>query len=906
MSISQTKTSRTKTSRRKIPKMNIFRKVTRETLKKNRTRTIVTIIGIILSTAMFTAVTTSISSVRSYMIECCIYQKGDWHGRYLNLPSGEAEDFVNNPEVESAALAQNIGYADVGSQNEYKPYLFVMGADDLFLDRMPVHLTEGRLPDNSTEIILPAHLFSNGCVEYHIGDSLTLQLGDRYYGDERLDQGTGYWPEEEGSPGETLVLRETRTYTVTGFYERPDFEDHEAPGYTAITLWDSSRPVETEAAYFRMVHPGTTREFVNGLEGTASWNSSLLRYEGSFGSATMQNMLYTMAAILMALIMFGSVSLIYNAFSISVSERTKQFGLLSSVGATRKQIRKMVFMEAFDVSVVGIPLGIISGILGIGITFHFIGDKFYAFYGIKGIGLHLVISPASLVIAAVIAYFTVLISAWIPSRRATRVTAIDAIRQSDDISVRARQVKTSPVVQKLFGLEGTLAQKHFKRNRRRYRATVISLFASVVLFISTSSFCRYLNDMAGGVLENYDYDIRCEWTEFERSSGENYSLEQAAADLSAVEGVVRWSAVKEFATQKELPWDQLPEETRLKLEKAGYEKNSPYYVIVAIYGVDSHTWSEYLKEAGLNEAEWKPSADQNLSDFPGIILADTKTFNSETQRYEKTTLLRDTVKTLPLLIPDQEKWQAWKNSPEAEQADEEEYDRKYKECCDALDLELGAFADTLPFGLNRNSSNSISIVYPMEVFETYFDDRDTSELIYLKTDDHKSCMEKLKTTAGEKGIPESWLYDVYADNEENENLATIINVFSYGFIILISLISLANVFNTISTGILLRRREFAMLRSVGMTEKGFNRMLCYECILYGTKSLMLSLPVSFGITWLIFRTVMDVYDTDFYLPWSSVAIAVASVFVVVFATMLYAMRKVKKENLIDALKNENY
>lgn len=197
--------------------MNIFRKVTRETLKKNRTRTIVTIIGIILSTAMFTAVTTSISSVRSYMIECCIYQKGDWHGRYLNLPSGEAEDFVNNPEVESAALAQNIGYADVGSQNEYKPYLFVMGADDLFLDRMPVHLTEGRLPDNSNEIILPTHLFSNGCVEHHIGDTLTLQLGDRYYGDEKLDQGTGYWPEEEDSPGETLIIRETRTYTVTGF-----------------------------------------------------------------------------------------------------------------------------------------------------------------------------------------------------------------------------------------------------------------------------------------------------------------------------------------------------------------------------------------------------------------------------------------------------------------------------------------------------------------------------------------------------------------------------------------------------------------------------------------------------------------------------------------------------------------
>ena len=137
-------------------------------------------------------------------------------------------------------------------------------------------------------------------------------------------------------------------------------------------------------------------------------------------------------------------------------------------------------------------------------------------------------------------------------------------------------------------------------------------------------------------------------------------------------------------------------------------------------------------------------------------------------------------------------------------------------------------------------------------------------------------------------------------------MVTIINVFSYGFIILISLISLANVFNTVSTGILLRRREFAMLKSVGMTEGGFNRMLSYECILYGVKSLMYGIPVSFAVTWLIYKSVMGGYDTTFHLPWTAVFIAVCSVFLVVFSTMLYALSKVKKDNLIDALKNENY
>ncbi|MDY4970551.1 MAG: ABC transporter permease [Lachnospiraceae bacterium] len=861
--------------------MNIFRKVTWETLKKNRVRTIVTIIGIILSTSMFTAVTTSISSIRAYMIESCMYQKGDYHGAYLNLPADEMNDFVQDEEVESAAFAQNIGYAAIGSQNAYKPYLFVMGADELFLDRMPVHLTSGRLPDNSNEIILPDHLFSNGCVEYHIGDTLTLQLGDRYYGDEKLDQSSGYWPEEEESPGETLEIRETRTYTVTGFYKRPDFEYHESPGYTAITLWDSSRPTETAAAYFRLTHPQTARLFASTLEGTTSLNTSLLRYEGAFGSESMQTVLYLMGAVLISLIMFGSVSLIYNAFSISVSERTKQFGLLSSVGATRRQIRQMVLEEAFDVSIVGIPLGIISGILGIGITFHFVGDKFYVLYGIEEVALHLVVSPAALIAAAVVAFLTVLISAWIPSRRATRVTAIEAIRQSEDINIRAEQVKTSPVVQKLFGLEGTLAGKHFKRNRRRYRATVISLFASVVLFIAASSFCRYLNDLAVGVLENYDYDIRCRWTEFETDRGETYSLEQAAENLAATEGVACCSAVREYSADKEISWNQIPEETREKLQKE-YEEDSVFPLMVRICGIDSRTYETYLKKTGLSvsgfdETAWKENGGHEPSRFPGIVMAETNTYNSTSQRYEKNMLLEDSMKTLTL---------------------------------QTLDLEIGAFVDSLPFGLNQESSNTVFVVYPMEVFRSmeplFEDDGAVSEMIYFKTTDHRTGMENLKQTAKENGIPENWLYDVSADYEENENLVIIIRVFSYGFIILISLISLANVFNTISTGILLRRREFAMLRSVGMTEKGINRMLSYECMLYGGKALLYGLPVSFGITWVIFRIVMNVYDTGFYLPWTSVMIAVGSVFFVVFATMLYARGKIKRENLIDALKNENY
>lgn len=885
--------------------MNIFNKVTRKTLSKNRTRTIVTIIGIILSAAMFTAVMVSVSSLMKYMKECSIYNSGDWHGCFLDVPADQIENLENEDKVDSVAWAQNIGYADIGSVNEYKPYLFVMGIDSLFGKRMPIHLSEGRMPDNSNEILLPDHLFYNGGVEYQLGDKLTLELGDRYWEDERLTQGLGYMPEEDASAGEKLEVKETRAYTVVGFYERPDFEDYEAPGYTAITLWDNSRPTEDAAAYFRMVDPRDTYDFVSVMEdtyGTGSWNSDLLRFEGASQYDSYYTMLYGLAAILTGLIMFGSVSLIYNAFSISVSERTRQFGLLSSIGATKKQIRKMVFAEAAYVSVIGIPLGVLSGIVGMGITFHLIGNKFYAFYGVKEVSLKLSVSLFSLLIAVLAAYLTVLISAWIPSRRAVRVSAIEAIRQSEDISIKARQVKTSALTLKLFGLEGTLAKKHFKRNRRRYRATIFSLFASVVLFISASSYCSYLTNAITGVYENYDYDISCDWGEFNQDEENRISLEQGAAILGQTEGVTQYSFVKITGMDIDISSDMMPEDTRKILFGDGNSEQAQNSINMSIYlyGVDAVSYDSYLKKMNLD-----PSRYHDTKHPLAIVMDQSKQFNPETQRYETVDLIKPEFQKLTVGMLDYDKWNHYTQSSEFKNASVEEYTAKEEELTQDIELEIGTCSEELPFGLN-DSYTHLAVVYPIEVFETLIPDSYAGEQIYFKTTDHVKGMENLEKTAEENGIPKETLYDVYATSESNRNLVTIINVFAYGFIILISLISLANVFNTISTSILLRRREFAMLKSVGMTEKGVSKMLSYECLLYGIKSLVYGIPVSFVITYLIFQSIGAGYEMDFYLPWTAVGIAVCSVFFVVFFTMLYARNKVKRDNLIDVLKNENY
>ena len=457
--------------------MNVFNKVTLESLKKNRTRTIVTIIGIMLSAAMICASTTLVSSMQNFVLRCAIHIDGDWYGAVYDAAYKDYEDIRDSDRVFSAAYAQVLGYAKIDSANERKPYLYVLGGDVAsgYFKTMPVHLILGTLPKDSTEIILPEHLTSNGKVNYKLRDTVTLDVGDRMLDGRRLGQDTPVYTYDsetqvEIMSGERLENTEPRTYTVVGIYERPTFEDYSAPGYTALTAADTKSADQSLIhCYFKLHKPAGVYDFVKEMGYTQeyryAYNTKVLLYSGTAPFDSFLTAFYSLAAIIIALIVFGSVSLIYNAFSISVSERTRQFGLLSSVGATRKQLRRMVLFEALAVSIVGIPLGILVGIGGIGITLLLIGDKFFSIVRVN-IPMRLCVSWQAVVIAAVIALVTVLISAWIPSKRATRASAVEAIRQSMDIKVSGRPVRTSKLAYKLFGLPGVLAGKHYKRNRK--------------------------------------------------------------------------------------------------------------------------------------------------------------------------------------------------------------------------------------------------------------------------------------------------------------------------------------------------------------------------------------------------------------------------------------------------------
>ena len=907
--------------------MNVFSKVTLESLKKNRTRTIVTIIGIMLSAAMICASTTLVSSMRNFVLRCAIHIDGDWYGAVYDAAYKDYEDIRDSDRISSAAYAQVLGYAKIDSANERKPYLYVLGGDVAsgYFKTMPVHLILGTLPKDSTEIILPEHLTSNGKVNYKLGDTVTLDVGDRTLDGRRLGQDTPVYTYDsetqvEIMSGERLENTEPRTYTVVGIYERPTFEDYSAPGYTALTAADTKSADQSPIhCYFKLHKPAGVYDFMKEMGYTQeyryAYNTKVLLYSGTAPFDSFLTAFYSLAAIIIALIVFGSVSLIYNAFSISVSERTRQFGLLSSVGATRKQLRRMVLFEALAVSIVGIPLGILVGIGGIGITLLLIGDKFFSIVRVA-IPMRLCVSWQAVVIAAVIALVTVLISAWIPSKRATRVSAVEAIRQSMDIKVSGRPVRTSKLAYKLFGLPGVLAGKHYKRNRKKYRTTVVSLFMSIVLFVSAAAFTDYMMESAEGGLASDQFDLIYA-AESDASAamtpdallellfsepnvtGGTYTKKQFLQGDISREYVTAMFADRfsSFGTESE---DAAPKELGI----SGY-----------LYFVADAEFNRLLEKYNLKEADYY-DRDKPL----GIALDRNIELDRRLEKYVTLDTLQGDGCVIEGLYYVEIDGYYRKDSRIDENGNKvvlyqnrdnenDIIELPYEESFAKYTLRSEKTIEEAPFFVSRSTPVAINMIYPYSMLESVIPEAALNQFrnteYFLTSSNHTASFENLATVLTENGLSSRQLFDYAANAETNRNVVTIIRVFAYGFIVLISLIAVANVFNTISTNISLRRREFAMLKSVGMTQKGFRRMMNYECLLYGSKALLLGLPVSCGITYLIYRAVTTAYETSFHLPWAAIGIAVLSVFLVVFATMMYSMSKVKKDNPIDALKNEN-
>ena len=857
--------------------MNIFARITARTMKENKTRTIVTIIGVILSTAMITAVATLGGTFQNFFIEYTKEQDGSWHVAGLSLPVKEAEKAEKQAEVVNSTKVAELGYARYEHLlSPMMPYLYVQSFSENTRSMLPVALKEGKFPEKQNEVIIPDYLNANleEGNQILIGDTLPLELGEREYKGERLSQINSYMGTETKAE-ESFVPKEKREFTVVGIYDYSSLVTSiGAPGYEVYAGPGNETGSYTDI-YVELKDIKKTYDFqkeVFGGYGSVT-HESLLRWYGVVDNDRFSTVYTGLLLILTAVIMTGSVLLIYNAFSISLRERSTQFGLLSSLGATKKQLRQSMRYEAFMVSLIGIPLGVLSGIAGIGITLHFIEEGLSQWLYGESKEIPLVVNAGAVLLSVMIAFFTVFISVWIPSKRIKRLSPMEAIRASEDIKIRPGEVKTGGWVFKIFGLPGMMADKNYKRDRKKYRTTIVSLSISILLFTTAALFQIYLIETGSFVMDVPAADVECVLYEPDKDG------EKTDKILEKTEGIEEIFSYEKLYLMMQVPSEILGSvfEGREVMTDENYTVISAETVILP-----NEVFEEMAKKEGISLSAYKNT------EVPRFLYTENEhTYNSSTQRYE----------TQDYFLENGEKRAELGWITTSGKAEKEIFEPQGE-------IILGDAVEKLPEKMGiRNTDFTLFMSESMyQDFSEYFLRTDPIKTYNIKCENPGVVSETLEKELKEQGIQSENVTDLHALYQQDRNTMMAVQILTYGFIILISLIAVANVFNTISTNFMLRRKEFAMLRSMGMSPKGFNRMLYYECLIYGSKSVLYGIILTVMVSYVICKVIGIGADAGFVIPWGALIIAIAGVFLVVFASMIYAMCRIRKNNIVEELK----
>lgn len=876
--------------------MNIFNKVTLQSMRRSRTRTLVTVIGVALSAAMITAVATCSVSLLNYLTNGSIEKYGGWHVEFPEVPYSFVQERMQDEGVNGAAVYQNIGYAALeGGKNPDKPYLFVAGFSEEAFEMLPVNLISGRMPETDSEVLVPAHVAANGGVNFAVGDTLTLSVGNRIAGDRNLSQHDSYrLADAAGKEQEILIPQEERTFTVVGICERPAFEEYIAPGYTLITVAGQRNRPDSFSVFITLRNPRQVHTYAASASIHTSndnstsaisypyiLNDNVLRFMGLSGDRLINTLLYSVGGILVALIMSGSVFLIYNSFTISLNERTRQFGILASVGATAKQLRNSVLFEGLCIGAAGIPIGMIVGIGSMGLVISVVTKNFgNILYSDVPLTLH--VSVSALFGAALVSIITILISAYIPARKAAGTPVMECIRQTNEVKVESEAVEISSLAQRMYGLEGTLALKNFRRNRKRYRSIVLSLVLSIVLFVSTNAFVTYLTQTADQAKVVTDYDIG-----FSARDMDNDELLRLYDKLKTANGVTKssYQVVAEYFCT--VPSDELSD--AYWKSTGAHSPDKTVDLPVNIQFLEDNACLDIIHGLGLSEEEYTGNQasllavakmDDNSKDVKGVSQLSDMFLSSAVNisLSPRTDGKRNPAKTQNTRIS----------------------------CVEFVPPDIPPISGNVEL-----QPYSFQIIVPYSLMDQAAPSVETADVMIkgmgFQSENPSRTAEEMTTMIQAAGVTADYLLlNTYKMLDESRNYIFIANVFAYTFIIMISLIAVANVFNTISTNIKLRRRELAMLRSAGMSDRDFNKMMRFECAFYGIRALLFGLPIAVASSWLIYRGMFfgGGESLQYVFPWGSIGISVFSVLLVIFITMMYAVSKIKKENIIEALRDD--
>lgn len=820
--------------------MNILNELTVKSLKKNKRRTVLTIFGILLSVALITAITTFVSSMQGSLVDFAKKNSGNYHILVENVPKDKQKYLLHNEKAEKKIVIQTIGNAkplslqyEEGVNEENATKIKVRAVKKENFSDLGMILQSGKFPQSENEIVIPEHFRGDYTTKIRVGDKLKLNIDGK-----------------------------EKEYTVSGISGMSAVEFHSEEGMLGCSLFtisDDEKISENIDVAMLMKNPKDTFAFREMLEKELGLhelqiNNILLDFQGAVVNANVLVVLKVLAGMVIGIILLTSIFVIKNSFDISITERLKQYGMLVSVGATSKQIRKNVLFEGVILGIIAIPLGVLLGVGAIWCTLQVVMKILEGTSFGGEVELKMYVSVVAILIAVAIAIVMIYISSLIPAKKAQKVSPMEAIREAKDTKLEAKKLRTSKLFRKVFGIEGEIARKNLKRSRKKYRTTVFSIFISIVLFLSISSVRIYGQEMQNMKFAKMDYNLIAHYDEDDL--GKQGEIFRRA---SKVDGVKKAEIVKVWiGDPKNISFTKTAEKSRGIEEFTQEEKDKEAQYV--FYSLSNETYKAFAKELGLSYEEVKDK---------GILCDTSISFvrDEEDEKAKKT-------KYHELAVKEGEKLQF-----------------------DGGEIEIVKRADRLPF--TQNFYYGINVI----VSEEWMSHRDFRyDGLYIDAEDTMKVRENMEKITGKDG----WTYMDFAEQaRENNSINLIISIFLYGFVAVISIIGITNVFNTITTNVALRSREFATLRSVGMTDKEFKKMIWYESFLYGTKSLLYGVPVGLGLSYIFYRQFTNILEMSYIVPYQQVIICILFVFIIVCLTMQYSVKKVEKQNIIETIRSEN-
>lgn len=855
--------------------MKVLNDLSIQDLKLNKKRSIVIIIGIILSTALICGVAGLVTSFQKTMVDTAKEGQGNYHTIFYNVPKDELKYIEENREVKDYFLSEELGYSYLPNPKnvEETPIVNVISMNDKFIENMSVKLKEGRLPENDTELAISTRINEKFNTNYKVGDTITLNINE-------TEQNM-----ENGIP---------KTYKIVGIIERPilAIESYDEDWFTAITkMQNVNKKANIAVLYNKPKDYIKNTENINNMTKTENnedgvsfsglsnkyksykynlmVNKELLAYEGASLDDETLKTIYGLGAFIIGIVLVSSVFVIRNGFEISITERLKQYGMLSSIGATKKQIKKSVYFEGFILGLIGIPLGIISGVFAIYILVNVV-NYILKDYISEGTLLTYSMSWIAIAISVFVSIITIWLSCKKSAKKASKVSPIEAIRNSEDVKLKAKKVKCPKIITKIFKTGGEIAYKNLKRSKKKYRTTVISIIVSIVIFISISSFIQYGFKMSEAYYTemNYNYMVFMQENENEDNKEElkKYKILEDISKLpDAGECSINKSNVLTM-NMDEKHKAELTEYGKEIKERFYNEENGVRIDEINVISLSKEAYERYVSKLGGDYEKYKNGAiliDKNIN-----TNNDGKKIQGNIYTWKKGDIITGKIN-----------------------------DTQYN-------IEILAKTEEIPAGVNILYNPDAFII----VSEDFINKVGYKTIaLYSNSKDAYKLDEEIKQYKQENNITDNTIqtFNMEESARAENAIVLVISIFLYGFIGVITLIGITNIFNTITTNMNLRKKEFAMLKSIGMTKKEFNRMIRLESIFYGLKSLIIGIPIGTILSYGMYTVFRNNMEMEYVLPYKSIVISIVFVAVIIGIIMKYSMSKINKQNVIETIRNDN-